>query len=154
MRFCLYVQVSFAIAQAAEEAAAPQKPASKKRARPAGDCYALPFLLSLSHCRLMTKTAVCPVSALEAAAVQHHFGFGPSLLQKWFFVVQIPGEPTKGLFLEKPSPLSFAKAIKNEAELDGMREAHLRDAVALAETLHHLEKEVCFQFISAKEGGM
>ena len=48
----------------------------------------------------------------------------------------------KGLFLEKPSPLSFAKAIKNEAELDGMREAHLRDAVALAETLHHLEQEV------------
>lgn len=94
------------------------------------------------------------MSALEAAAVQHCCGFGPSLLKKWFIVVQTPGKPTKGLFLEKPSPLSFAKAIKNEAELDGMREAHLRDAVALAETLHHLEKEVCSQFISAKGGGM
>ena len=52
------------------------------------------------------------------------------------------GVVPKGLFLEKPSPLSFAKAIKNEAELDGMREAHLRDSVALAETLHHLEQEV------------
>ena len=52
------------------------------------------------------------------------------------------GVVSRGLFLEKPSPLSFAKAIKNEAELDGMREAHLRDAVALAETLHHLEQEV------------
>ena len=51
------------------------------------------------------------------------------------------GEAPKGLFLEKPSPLSFAKAIKNEAELAGMREAHLRDSVALAETLHHLEQE-------------
>ena len=53
------------------------------------------------------------------------------------------GDVPKGLFLEKPSPLSFAKAIKNSAELDGMREAHLRDSVALAETLHHLEQEVC-----------
>ncbi len=53
------------------------------------------------------------------------------------------GEAPKGLFLEKPSPLSFAKAIKNEAELAGMREAHLRDSVALAETLHHLEQEAC-----------
>ena len=51
------------------------------------------------------------------------------------------GEAPNGLFLEQPSPLSFAKAIKNEAELAGMREAHLRDAVALAETLHHLEQE-------------
>lgn len=51
------------------------------------------------------------------------------------------GEAPKALFLEQPSPLSFAKAIKNEAELAGMREAHLRDAVALAETLHHLEQE-------------
>ena len=55
---------------------------------------------------------------------------------------------SKGLFLEKPSPLSFAKAIKNEAELDGMREAHLRDSVALAETLHHLELEVSIALCS------
>ena len=53
------------------------------------------------------------------------------------------GEVPKALFLEQPSPLSFAKSIKNEAELAGMREAHLRDAVALAETLHHLEQEAC-----------
>ena len=53
----------------------------------------------------------------------------------------VAGEPPKALFLEQPSPLSFAKSIKNKAELAGMREAHLRDAVALAETLHHLEQE-------------
>jgi Xaa-Pro aminopeptidase len=46
------------------------------------------------------------------------------------------------LFVEKPSPVAAAKAVKNEAELAGMREAHLRDAVALAETFHHLEQEV------------
>ena len=38
--------------------------------------------------------------------------------------------------------MAAAKAVKNEAELDGMREAHLRDAVALAETLLHLEQQV------------
>eukprot|EP00983_Pelagomonas_calceolata_P041903 1138248-Pelagomonas_calceolata.AAC.2 len=35
-----------------------------------------------------------------------------------------------------------AHAIKNDAELDGMREAHLRDAVALCELLYTLEKDV------------
>ena len=51
-------------------------------------------------------------------------------------------ECKKMLFVEKPSPVAAAKAVKNPAELAGMREAHLRDAVALAETLHHLEQEV------------
>ena len=44
--------------------------------------------------------------------------------------------------MEQPSPISGAKAIKNDAELDGMREAHLRDSVALATTFHWLETEV------------
>lgn len=48
----------------------------------------------------------------------------------------------KKMFVEKPSPVAAAKAVKNPTELAGMREAHLRDAVALAETLHHLEQEV------------
>ena len=38
--------------------------------------------------------------------------------------------------------MAAAKAVKNDIELAGMREAHLRDAVALAETLLHLEQEV------------
>ncbi|KAK9789963.1 hypothetical protein WJX73_006444 [Symbiochloris irregularis] len=44
--------------------------------------------------------------------------------------------------LEKPSPVTAAKAVKTAAELKGMREAHLRDAVALAQTLHWIETEV------------
>ncbi len=48
----------------------------------------------------------------------------------------------KKMFVEKPSPVAGVKAVKNPAELAGMREAHLRDAVALAETLYHLEQEV------------
>lgn len=46
------------------------------------------------------------------------------------------------LFVAQPSPVAAAKAVKNEAELAGMREAHLRDAVALAETFTWLEQQV------------
>ena len=48
----------------------------------------------------------------------------------------------RATLLEKPSPVNAAKAVKTAAELDGMREAHLRDAVALAQTLHWIETEV------------
>jgi Xaa-Pro aminopeptidase len=41
--------------------------------------------------------------------------------------------------LESTSPISMAKAVKNGAELEGMREAHLRDAVALATFFAWLE---------------
>ncbi|XP_028770817.1 aminopeptidase P2 [Neltuma alba] len=40
------------------------------------------------------------------------------------------------------SPVSLAKAIKNESELEGMRNCHLRDAAALAEFWDWLEKEI------------
>ena len=46
------------------------------------------------------------------------------------------------LFAALPSPIAAAKALKNETELAGMREAHLRDAVALAQTFVWLEKQV------------
>ncbi|XP_057778182.1 aminopeptidase P2 [Salvia miltiorrhiza] len=42
----------------------------------------------------------------------------------------------------KSSPISFAKAIKNEAELEGMRNSHLRDAAALAQFWVWLEEEI------------
>lgn len=44
--------------------------------------------------------------------------------------------------VEAPSPIAMAKAIKNPAELEGMREAHLRDAAALAEFYAWLESSV------------
>ena len=46
------------------------------------------------------------------------------------------------LFVALPSPVAAAKALKNATELAGMREAHLRDAVALAETFVWLEQQV------------
>ena len=53
-----------------------------------------------------------------------------------------PASKGKGGLLEKKSPVSLAKAIKNEAELAGMREAHLRDAEAICDFLAWIEKEV------------
>lgn len=41
------------------------------------------------------------------------------------------------------SPIVAAKAIKNGAELEGMRQAHLRDAVAICDFLQWLEAKVC-----------
>lgn len=40
------------------------------------------------------------------------------------------------------SPIVHSKAIKNAAELEGMREAHLRDAVAICDFLNWLESKV------------
>ncbi|XP_020272756.1 probable Xaa-Pro aminopeptidase P, partial [Asparagus officinalis] len=42
----------------------------------------------------------------------------------------------------KVSPVTHAKSVKNEAELEGMRSSHLRDAVALAEFWSWLEEEI------------
>lgn len=53
-----------------------------------------------------------------------------------------PKAKAAGVLLEKKSPVSLPKAIKNEAELAGMREAHLRDAVAICDFLQWIEKEI------------
>ncbi|KAG5087110.1 hypothetical protein JHK82_054507 [Glycine max] len=44
--------------------------------------------------------------------------------------------------VHKVSPVSQAKAIKNESELEGMRNCHLRDAAALAQFWDWLETEI------------
>ncbi|OGT43357.1 MAG: peptidase M24 [Gammaproteobacteria bacterium RIFCSPHIGHO2_12_FULL_40_19] len=42
-------------------------------------------------------------------------------------------------FIEKASPILLMKAIKNETELSGMREAHRIDAIAVVKFLHWIE---------------
>ncbi|CAM9181008.1 unnamed protein product [Ectocarpus sp. 6 AP-2014] len=44
------------------------------------------------------------------------------------------------LVLEKASPIALAKALKNDQELQGLREAHVRDGVALTAFLSWLER--------------
>lgn len=40
------------------------------------------------------------------------------------------------------SPIMLAKNVKNEIEVEGMKSAHVRDAVALAQFAAHLESEI------------
>lgn len=47
--------------------------------------------------------------------------------------------------LHRASPVGLVKAIKNAAELDGMRQAHLRDAAALAEFWAWLEHKIVLE---------
>lgn len=48
----------------------------------------------------------------------------------------------RGPAIRKPSPIAMMKAMKNEAELEGMRAAHRRDGAALAGFLEQLEVRV------------
>ena len=47
-----------------------------------------------------------------------------------------------GALRSKPSLIALPKSIKNEAELRGIRAAHIRDGVALTAFLHWLNREV------------
>jgi hypothetical protein len=58
------------------------------------------------------------------------------------FCVQIPQEKQ----LAMSSPIIFMKARKNQIERDGMRRAHIRDAVALCDFLAHFEEWVSTTF--------
>lgn len=53
----------------------------------------------------------------------------------------VPPSPARAV-VEAASPVVAAKAVKNDAELAGMREAHLRDAVAICEFITWLEKQI------------
>lgn len=44
--------------------------------------------------------------------------------------------------VSKPSPVALAKGVKNDAELEGMRAAHIRDGVAMVLALSRLEDDV------------
>lgn len=44
--------------------------------------------------------------------------------------------------VSKPSPIQAAKGVKNVAELEGMRAAHVRDGVAMVLALSRLERDV------------
>lgn len=52
--------------------------------------------------------------------------------------------------VQKSSPVSLAKAIKNETELKGMQDCHLRDAAALAQFWDWLETEITNDRISTE----
>lgn len=69
-------------------------------------------------------------------------GFEPGTCAWWGHAEEAAPKRKLPVFLERASPVTAAKALKNEAELAGMREAHLRDSVALVQTLMWVEQEV------------
>lgn len=50
--------------------------------------------------------------------------------------------PKDHCYLSPYTPICIAKAVKNPAEAEGMRRAHIKDAIALCELFNWLEKEV------------
>ena len=58
----------------------------------------------------------------------------------WALKTALGGETTTD---EIRSPICDAKAIKNETELEGMRQCHIRDGAALTEYFAWLENELC-----------
>jgi Xaa-Pro aminopeptidase len=46
------------------------------------------------------------------------------------------------IIYERTSPIVYMRAQKNEVERNGMRNCHVRDAVALCDTLSYLEERV------------
>lgn len=44
--------------------------------------------------------------------------------------------------ISDPSPIAHSKAVKNAVEIEGMKQAHIRDAIALCEYFSWLEQEV------------
>ncbi|XP_072280200.1 xaa-Pro aminopeptidase 1 isoform X2 [Pyxicephalus adspersus] len=50
--------------------------------------------------------------------------------------------PKTQRYLSQYTPICLAKAVKNSAEIEGMRRAHIKDAVALCELFCWLEKEI------------
>ena len=51
---------------------------------------------------------------------------------------------SEGSLIEKGSPITLPKSLKNDAELTGVRQSHIRDGAALTAFLHWLEKRVTY----------
>lgn len=54
----------------------------------------------------------------------------------------IHGAIPRELVLDRPSPVIFMRAQKNEVEKQGMKKAHIRDGAAMCEVLSFLEDRV------------
>jgi len=80
----------------------------------------------------LTKTAMTPGNVVAADPLQLNWR-----------LCKAAAPPSGGSPLHRmTSPITLAKSIKNEAELNGIRSAHIRDGAALTAFLHWLETTV------------
>lgn len=49
---------------------------------------------------------------------------------------------SRDVIVEQISPIVYMRAQKNTVEREGMRKAHVRDAVAMCDTFQYLEERV------------
>lgn len=87
--------------------------------------------------------AVRPADGL-IAAVRERAGNKTVLVDPGFapVAVRLSVEAAGGIPLLQFSPVTLAKAVKNEVELEGFRQAHIQDGVAWTEFLAWLDAEV------------
>lgn len=86
---------------------------------------------------------VMPMSEMDALLGQLLVGgtkvmLDPSASAEWFFR---KAERAGAKIIEKPDPTQLMKAIKNSAEIEGMRAAHKRDGKALTAFLNWLSQQ-------------
>ncbi|CAA0815562.1 Metallopeptidase M24 family protein [Striga hermonthica] len=112
-----------------------------------------PYDSILSHIGSLAAKGAClwlDTSSVSAAIVntyksacEKHFGTAGTVDQsKETLSASHDGHSCGPTAICKSSPISLAKAVKNEAELQGMCDSHLRDAAALAQFWVWLEEEI------------
>ncbi|XP_068708734.1 xaa-Pro aminopeptidase 1-like [Montipora foliosa] len=89
-----------------------------------------------------TKVTVCPYEGIWAAVNETAKSGSRIWLSSSSSAALARLSPKSRLISEPSSPLARSKAIKNAVEIEGMRQAHIRDAVALCEYFSWLEQEV------------
>ncbi|AEE74224.1 Metallopeptidase M24 family protein [Arabidopsis thaliana] len=85
---------------------------------------------------------VAIISTYKSACERYSRNFESEAKVKTKFTDSSSGYTANPSGIYMQSPISWAKAIKNDAELKGMKNSHLRDAAALAHFWAWLEEEV------------
>ncbi|GFQ00200.1 probable xaa-pro aminopeptidase p [Phtheirospermum japonicum] len=111
-----------------------------------------PYESILSHIESLAAKGAClwlDTSSVSAAIVNtyrsaydKYFGTAGTTNKNRSLPTGPDGHSCEPTAVYKSSPISLAKAVKNEAELEGMRNSHLRDAAALAQFWVWLEEEI------------
>ncbi|KAL1831946.1 hypothetical protein ACET3Z_001597 [Daucus carota] len=93
-----------------------------------------------AHLWLDTSSVNAAIASTYAAACDEYSGGVGSKTKVRNSTTGHSGGPPAAIY--RPSPVSLSKSLKNPAELEGMRNSHLRDAAALAQFWDWLEQEI------------
>ncbi len=111
---------------------------------PTAEVCIRPYCQTLEAFEDVVKMLECPPSS---AATEAHGGV---LIDRAQMNLAMTNVVPEGKRVYQSSPITLMKAIKNEAELKGLRDCHVRDGAALTAFLAWLDEAV---HLSASEGG-